>query len=197
MKLLPAWFALGICAFAADPSFEKDVQPILQAKCLACHGTMPQGKLDLRTPESILKGGATGPVIVPGASAKSLLLDKVVTRQMPPGNPKLTDAEIDVIRRWVDRGIEVPNAVVAETPKEREVLAILQVRCMICHGGLNQQGELDLRTMASRLKGGKHGTALVPGNPDASPIYSRICRASHRCGDRQDQGVDRRGCARS
>lgn len=46
-----------------------------------CHGEKPQGKLDLRTADAVLKGGAAGAVIVPGAAAKSLLLDKVVSQQ--------------------------------------------------------------------------------------------------------------------
>ena len=175
MKTLPLWLALAGLATAAEPSFEKDVQPIFKAKCLACHGATAQGKLDLRTPEAVLKGGAAGAVIVPGAAAKSLLLDKLVTRQMPPGKTKLTEAEIDIIRQWVDKGVAAAE-MVADVPKEREVLAILQVRCMVCHGSLKQQGGLDLRTNASRIKGGKNGPALVPGNPDASPMYARIAK---------------------
>ena len=176
MRALLSLIAFATLAEAADQSFEKSVQPILQAKCVMCHGATPQGKLDLRTPESILKGGAAGAVVVPGASARSLLLDKLVTRQMPPGKTKLTDAEIDIIRLWIDKGIDTGIAApaVAEVPKEREVLAILQVRCMICHGGLKQQGGLDLRTVASRLKGGKSGPALIPGKPEASLMYSRV-----------------------
>lgn len=173
MRILLPLFAITTLAFATDTSFDTDVKPILQARCIMCHGATPQGKLDLRTAEAILKGGAAGAVIVPGASDKSLLLEKVVTRQMPPGRVKLTESEVDVIRRWVDRGIAVPAAV-NEVPKEREVLAILQVRCVICHGSLKQQGGLDLRTMASRLKGGKSGPALVPGKPEDSLMYSRI-----------------------
>jgi hypothetical protein len=175
MKNLLFLVVLAGLATAADPSFEKDVQPIFKAKCIACHGSTPQGKLDLRTPEAILKGGAAGAVIVPGASAKSLLLDKLVTRQMPPGKIKMTDSEIDIVRRWVDKGVAAP-VVASEIPNERDVLAILQVRCMICHGGLKQQGGLDLRTNASRLKGGKSGPALVPGKPDDSPMYARIVK---------------------
>jgi len=175
MRTLIPLFALVTVAVAADPSFDADVKPIFEARCVVCHGAKPQGKLDLRTQDAVLKGGAAGAVIVPGAAAKSLLLDKVVTQQMPPGKVKLTELEIDVIRRWVDRGIAVP-VVASEVPKESEVLAILQVRCMICHGGLKQQGGLDLRTMASRLKGGKSGPALVPGKPDESPMYSRIVK---------------------
>ena len=65
----------------------------------------PQGKLDLRSQQAILNGGASGPVVVPGESGKSLLLTKVVTRQMPPGNVKLTEAEIDQIRGGSTRAL--------------------------------------------------------------------------------------------
>jgi mono/diheme cytochrome c family protein len=153
------------------PSFEKDVQPILKAKCVACHGSAPQGKLDLRTVESALKGGASGPVVIPGSAEKSLLLDKVITRQMPPGKVKLTDAEIDHLRAWINKGVAPP---VAQAVNEYEVRAIFQARCGICHGGLKQEGGLDLRTMASRLKGGKSGPALVPGKPEESLLLKRI-----------------------
>ena len=159
---------------AASVSFEKDVQPIFAAKCNICHGATPQGKLDLRTPEAALKGSATGPVIQPGNAAKSLLLDKIVTRQMPPGKVKMTDAEIDIVRQWIDTLLKPPQTDVEPLPSERDVLAILQVRCMICHGSLNQKGGLDLRTVASRITGGKSGTALVPGKADESPMYKRI-----------------------
>jgi hypothetical protein len=62
-----------------DPSFAADVEPVLKAKCVACHGTTPKGKLDLRTSEAVLKGGASGPVVVPGVSEKSLMVAKLVT----------------------------------------------------------------------------------------------------------------------
>lgn len=171
---LPLWLfagALAPLAFAA-PSFDKDVKPILQARCVACHGATPQGKLDLRTPEAILKGGASGPVVIPGAAAKSLLLDKVITRQMPPGNVKLTEAEIDQLRSWIDKSLTPPTEAAAVS--EHEIRGILQARCVICHGSTKQSGGLDLRTLASRLKGGKSGPAVVPGNPESSLLYRKI-----------------------
>jgi len=174
--LLSTALSASLMSAAASVSFEKDVQPIFAAKCLACHGATPMGKLDLRTPDAALKGSATGPVIQPGNSAKSLLLEKIVTRQMPPGKVKMTDAEIDVIRQWIDTSLAPPPPDVEPTPTERDVLGILQVRCMICHGSLKQQGGLDLRTVASRIKGGKSGTALVPGKPDESTLYTRIVK---------------------
>ncbi len=160
-------------AAATTPTFEADVQPIFATKCVMCHGAAPQGKLDLRTQQSVLNGGASGPVVLAGDSAKSLLLNKVVTRQMPPGNVKLTDTEIDRIRIWIDKGLtpEVPVAV-----SEHEVRAIFQVRCVLCHGSGDRKGGLDMRTLASRLKGGKSGPGLVPGKPEESLIYQRIVK---------------------
>ena len=159
---------------ATPPGFETDVLPILQAKCVMCHGAAPQGKLDLRSQQAILNGGASGPVVVPGESAKSLLLTKVVTRQMPPGNVKLTEAEIDQIRAWIDKGLAVAAPV---TVSEHEVRAIFQVRCVLCHGSGDRKGGLDMRTVASRLKGGKSGPGLVPGKPEESLIYQRIVKS--------------------
>ena len=51
---------------------------------------------------------------------------------------------------------------------------ILLLRCNACHGPQLQQGELDLRTLASMLRGGKSGPALVSGDPDSSLMIQRI-----------------------
>jgi mono/diheme cytochrome c family protein len=162
---------------AKVPVFDTEIKPLFTAKCGACHAATPQGKLDLRTSEAILKGGASGPVVVPGDAAKSLLIEKIVTGQMPPGKTKLTTAEVDAVRGWIDKGlktISVEKIAAASPVNEIEVRAILQVRCVACHGGTRREGGLDLRTVASRLKGGKSGPALVPGKPDESPMYKRI-----------------------
>ena len=162
-------FTLALAA--AGQNFDASAGPVFKAKCAGCHGAAAQGKLDLRTEEAALKGGASGPAIVAGNAAKSFLIDKVVTGQMPPGKAKLSDAEIDVIRGWVDK---LPPVETVARVSEHEVRGILQARCVTCHGGLSQKGGLDLRSMASRLKGGKSGPALVPGKPEASSMYSRI-----------------------
>ena len=47
---------------------------------------------------------------------------------------------------------------------------------MLCHGSGDRKGGLDLRTVASRLKGGKSGPGLVPGKPEESLIYQRIVK---------------------
>jgi len=57
---------------------------------------------------------------------------------------------------------------------QHHILPILLQHCTACHGAYNREAELDLRSKASMLKGGKAGPALIPGQPDASTIVSRI-----------------------
>src|SRR5262249_33513446 len=60
------------------PSLERDVAPILKAHCLKCHGpNKPKGKLNLASPRAMVRGGASGPAIVPGKPDESELWDQV------------------------------------------------------------------------------------------------------------------------
>src|SRR5262249_6436264 len=155
------------------PVFESDIAPVLKARCWACHsGASPQAGLDLQTVASVLKGGKSGPAVRPGASDASLLLDKIVSKAMPPGDPKLSGNEIALIRAWIDKGLTRPAA--PELISEADVLPIFQMRCVVCHGKRKQEGGLDLRTLVSRLKGGKSGPALVPGKPEESLLMQKI-----------------------
>ena len=164
--------------------FESDVLPVFRANCLACHGDAQRQKgLDLRTRDSILKGGASGQVILPGSGAQSLLFQKISSGAMPLGGKKLTDAEIDTVRRWIDSGAlkedEDPELARKKLQQpqltDRETLVtILHVKCLICHGKEDKEGGLDLRTRASLLKGGKSGPAIVLGKPEESLLIKRI-----------------------
>jgi len=143
---------------------------------------LPQQGLDLRSRATVIKGGKSGPAIQVGSSAKSLLVEKILTKLMPPLEPKLTQEEIDLIRKWIDNGApaDVQEARVAGSSQivaavtEEDVLPIFQVRCVACHGKRERKGGLDLRTQNSRLKGGKSGPALVPGQPDKSLMILKI-----------------------
>ena len=179
----PLFWTTFLAQDIGTPTFESSVMPILRANCVMCHGeTAPQAGLDLRTYDSILKGGKSGPVVLPGSSAQSLLIDKVASKSMPPGDVKLTDKDIQLIRLWIDKGAVGPGEPTVTPSKkaatdlvsEHEVLPIFQMRCTGCHGKRRQEGGLDLRTQASRLKGGKSGPALVPGKPEESLLMKRI-----------------------
>src|SRR5579871_6611363 len=90
--------------------FEKHVQPILSQKCYQCHGDdVQQSGLRLDKRQNALRGGDYGPVIIPGDSAGSKLIRRLVNGdgglQMPPTGP-LSDEEIGILRAWIDQGAE-------------------------------------------------------------------------------------------
>ena len=87
--------------------FDKEILPVLTARCVQCHGqNKPMAGLDLRSAASLLKGSNSGPVVAEGFSEKSLLIRKVASHAMPPpgSGPPLSESEIRVLREWIDRG---------------------------------------------------------------------------------------------
>ena len=67
--------------------FEQEVRPLLVEKCYACHGAEKQkGGLRLDSREAILKGGESGPAVVPGKPEESLLVEAMNYEglEMPP-----------------------------------------------------------------------------------------------------------------
>ncbi len=102
--------------------FEKDVQPILAMKCHSCHGSeAQQAGLRLDKRQNALRGGDYGPVIIPGKSAESKLIRRLVNGdgglQMPPTGA-LPDEEIGILRAWIDQGADFRIQVEAEAPAQ-------------------------------------------------------------------------------
>jgi hypothetical protein len=84
-----------------NPTFASYVGPLFESKCTACHGgASPQKELDLSTYQGALEGGEDGPVIIPGDSAGSLLVEV----QSGQHFATLNDDELDVIKTWIDAG---------------------------------------------------------------------------------------------
>ncbi|HEY1379650.1 MAG TPA: PSD1 and planctomycete cytochrome C domain-containing protein [Gemmataceae bacterium] len=98
--------------------YEKEVLPVLQAHCLNCHGGQAKikGGLKLTSRADVLKGGDSGPAVNLDKPAESLLL-KAVNQvddelKMPPKG-KLPPAQLDVLTKWVQRGVPFAAAKVA------------------------------------------------------------------------------------
>ena len=90
---------------ASVPRFERDVLPLLNRRCFQCHGeAVRMGELDLRTPDSMVKGGTQGPALSRGSAEDSLLFQRVVDQSMPMGEDKLSPPELDLLRAWIDAG---------------------------------------------------------------------------------------------
>jgi mono/diheme cytochrome c family protein len=92
--------------------FEARIRPILVEKCVSCHGPKKQSSsLRLDSREAMLKGGDSGPAIVPSRPEESLVIQAVAHRheelKMPPKG-KLPDAEVAMLSRWVAMGAPWP-----------------------------------------------------------------------------------------
>ena len=94
--------------------FAKDIYPVFKRSCLACHNTTKaKAGLNLESPQTIQKGGDTGPAALPGKGAKSLLLRTSSHAEdpamPPPGNKvnatDLSSEELGMIRLWIDQGM--------------------------------------------------------------------------------------------
>src|SRR5438105_1874036 len=98
-------------ARAQTPRFESDVRPILEASCFRCHGEKKRADLDLRTAAGILKGGESGPAVVPGKADESRLLKMVHEGLMPPTKgQRLKEEQVALIRRWIEAGAPADKA---------------------------------------------------------------------------------------
>jgi hypothetical protein len=83
--------------------FDKDILPLLKARCISCHGgAAPKAGLDLRTVAAILQGGKSGPAIRLDAAETSLLYEVASSGKMPPKGEQLTVAEQGKIRVWIN-----------------------------------------------------------------------------------------------
>ena len=102
-------YADALCGVScADVNFERDVLPILNEHCIGCHGPDSQeSKLRLDSMVVALRGGNSGePVIVPGNSQRSYLIERITSQdaklRMPPEAAPLTAEVVEVLRAWIN-----------------------------------------------------------------------------------------------
>jgi hypothetical protein len=119
-------------SFAAELSsagvefFENKIRPVLAQDCYECHRTdgRKKGGLALDTREALLRGGDTGPGLVPGDPAKSLLIQAIrhelPDTEMPKARAKLDDSVIKNFEQWVKMGAPDPRD---KPPTEEQMAA--------------------------------------------------------------------------
>ena len=87
-------------------TFEKHVRPLLKVHCVHCHGEGDEreGNLDVRLRRLMVSGGDSGPAIDLEHPHNSLVLERLRSGEMPPGDKKLKVDEIATIERWIVQG---------------------------------------------------------------------------------------------
>jgi hypothetical protein len=113
VSMLTAWKPVPLL-FAQEHAkfFENEVRPLLVKRCYECHSAdEASGELQLDSLAAMLSGGESGPAIVPGKPAESMLVEAInyESLEMPP-DEKLADDEIAILTRWIALGAPWPGA---------------------------------------------------------------------------------------
>lgn len=89
-------------------TFEEDIRPVFKTYCLDCHGATekPKGGLDLRLKKLSIKGGKSGASFKENQPEHSLLLQRIKSGEMPPGEKKVPSEKIALIERWIKNGAQ-------------------------------------------------------------------------------------------
>ena len=122
MRCLPFILVLSIVAAASPPAADADnlsqsVARVFESRCLSCHSASEKkGGLSLATHKELLAGGESGPVVIPGKPAESLLLDYIsgAKPEMPKSGPPLAAEEVAAIRAWIESGAKLPADLVLQ-----------------------------------------------------------------------------------
>lgn len=162
----------------AELTFESHIRPILAEKCGRCHSdTVHKGSLNLASMRGLLKGGESGESAIAETVDESMLWLMIDGGGMPPEDePPLAEAEREQIRAWLEAGApsEDTHDLPEDSVTQHDVLPILLLRCTACHGAQLQQGGVDLRTIDGVRRGGRSGSTITAGDPDASLLIQRI-----------------------
>jgi mono/diheme cytochrome c family protein len=170
-----AFLAAALALAGNPPDFARDIQPLLATHCAACHqGEKPAANLRLDSVASMLRGGDSGPAIIPGASPRSPLVQRLTasdkTLKMPPGK-SLPEEQIRLLATWIDG---MPAADATTPDFSAQVQPILAENCYQCHASARPQAQLRLDSLPGILKGGLGGPAIVPGNAAQSRLIHRV-----------------------
>ena len=109
--------------------FEAEIRPLLSNSCYDCHTEEEEGDLRLDSREAMIKGGKSGPAIVPGDPDESRLIKAVRhapgVEKMPRKAPKLSDAQIATLAAWIKSGAPWPASTTAAStrPPEKTITA--------------------------------------------------------------------------
>ena len=111
-------FFCSVISESTAVDFGKDIKPILETKCVSCHGIEKQkGELDLSSLLAAKEGGENGPAISPGKPEESGLIHRITLAHdddeiMPPKGEPLTETQIQSLKEWISGGAQWPDGLI-------------------------------------------------------------------------------------
>lgn len=169
--------------------FYRDILPILQPNCLPCHNkTTTKADLLLETPEDMLRGGESGPALVPGKAAESLLFRvsaHVSKPRMPPKDNKanavnLTARELGLLEAWIDQGAKASarQAVEIRWEEPSERIQSTYALAMAADGHLAAAGRGNRLLLFNPRDGVRLGWLTDGGlSTNAAPVHRDLVNA--------------------
>ena len=108
IKELGLVFDNPVDAGRPSPSFNADILPILTDRCAIaeCHVVDGPHDIDLRTYDSVIKGGDEGAIVIAADAMESEMVEEIAEGKMPPEGPPLEAAQIQLIIDWINEGAE-------------------------------------------------------------------------------------------
>ncbi|HEY1051855.1 MAG TPA: DUF1553 domain-containing protein [Prosthecobacter sp.] len=184
--------------------FERDIRPLLQERCVECHGEKKQkGELRLDAKPFAFKGGHDGAAIVAGSSSTSRLYLRLVTtdgdERMPPKGEPLTSAQMSAVKEWIESGAVWPESAVDRAaltdkrlghwawqpivPSSKAQSIDDFVRAELAKRNLQLSSAADARKLIRRLTFDLHGLPPTPEEVEAF-VNDRNPRAYEKLVDR-------------
>ena len=107
--LVSSFLVLSSFTSMGAVDFSHQIVPLLREKCAECHtGTKKKGGLSMNDRETLMEGGESGAVLAPGKADDSKMLKAVLSTdpddQMPPKGDRLTEAQVTLLRTWINEG---------------------------------------------------------------------------------------------
>jgi hypothetical protein len=190
----PALFLFFITS-AVAVDFDREIRPLLQERCIECHGEKKQkGELRLDAKSFAFKGGHEGPAIVAGKIDKSPLFQRIThadeKERMPPKSDPLTPSQIKTIQTWIESGAAWPESAAdkaaladkrlqhwawqpIQTPPAGSTIDSI-IRTKLKEHHLTPSPEADPRTLIRRLTFDLHGLPPTPAEVEA---FVNECRS--------------------
>lgn len=182
-------------------SFETQIAPIINERCVNCHGAQrASSNLKLHTFADMKKGGRNGILLIPGNPNNSLIIRKLIAtgnQRMPRNGAPLGRDQIQLIARWIVEGARFDgekdtDLIGASTKKKKEPVKVVMATgnekvsfmedvapwmldfCLRCHSGNNPASEFSIVTFEDILRGGESGEVIVPGKPEDSRLWHLV-----------------------
>ncbi len=193
----------GKPADSGEISFVKEIAPIINARCISCHGeNNPRRGLRLDTFAGWRTGGMGGLLLTPGNPNTSLILARINAPQgqgrMPANGNPLIDEEKEKISSWIKTGakfdginpsmsltqlmfedakkdVKIPKPTGTETVKfTRDIAPFMANLCLNCHNSQRKSGGLSVETFFDIMKGGESGEVIIPGDAENSRLFRLV-----------------------